>query len=150
MRIGNLKLGIGVPLSFPMVPSSFFDSFITMEKPDFVYLRTSAGPVDEMRNSIVRQAIVSECSHLIMMDTDQVYDHKTIPRLLSHRLPVVGCLVYRRYPPFDPIMLKGTLSSYERVLEWEPGALVEVDATSKIFTNPSKKATEDYITGRYG
>jgi len=30
------------------------------------------------------------------------------------------------------------------------GELIEVDATSKIFTNPSKKATEDYITGRYG
>jgi phosphate transport system ATP-binding protein len=30
------------------------------------------------------------------------------------------------------------------------GELVEFDATSKIFTNPSKKATEDYITGRYG
>jgi phosphate transport system ATP-binding protein len=30
------------------------------------------------------------------------------------------------------------------------GELVEVDATSKIFTNPSRKATEDYITGRYG
>jgi len=30
------------------------------------------------------------------------------------------------------------------------GELVEVDSTSKIFTNPSKKATEDYITGRYG
>jgi len=30
------------------------------------------------------------------------------------------------------------------------GELVEVDTTSKIFTNPSKKATEDYITGRYG
>jgi len=30
------------------------------------------------------------------------------------------------------------------------GELVEVDATSKIFTNPAKRATEDYITGRYG
>jgi len=30
------------------------------------------------------------------------------------------------------------------------GELVEVDETSKIFTNPAKKATEDYITGRYG
>ena len=30
------------------------------------------------------------------------------------------------------------------------GELVEVDITSKIFTNPAKKATEDYITGRYG
>jgi phosphate transport system ATP-binding protein len=30
------------------------------------------------------------------------------------------------------------------------GELVEVGETSKIFTNPAKKATEDYITGRYG
>ncbi|HTW18924.1 MAG TPA: phosphate ABC transporter ATP-binding protein, partial [Mycobacteriales bacterium] len=32
----------------------------------------------------------------------------------------------------------------------EPGALVEVDATQKIFTNPTEKRTEDYITGRFG
>ncbi len=30
------------------------------------------------------------------------------------------------------------------------GELVEFDQAAKIFTNPSKKATEDYITGRYG
>jgi phosphate transport system ATP-binding protein len=32
----------------------------------------------------------------------------------------------------------------------EPGYLVEVDTTQKIFTNPSEKRTEDYITGRFG
>ncbi|MEM9445695.1 MAG: phosphate ABC transporter ATP-binding protein PstB [Verrucomicrobiota bacterium] len=30
------------------------------------------------------------------------------------------------------------------------GKLIEVDETAKIFTNPSKKQTEDYITGRFG
>jgi phosphate transport system ATP-binding protein len=30
------------------------------------------------------------------------------------------------------------------------GELIEVDRTDKIFTNPSKKRTEDYITGRFG
>lgn len=30
------------------------------------------------------------------------------------------------------------------------GEMVEFDATSKIFTNPSKKQTEDYVTGRFG
>ena len=30
------------------------------------------------------------------------------------------------------------------------GELVEYDATGKIFTNPSKKQTEDYVTGRFG
>ncbi len=30
------------------------------------------------------------------------------------------------------------------------GELIEFDETSRIFTNPGRKATEDYITGRYG
>ena len=30
------------------------------------------------------------------------------------------------------------------------GELVEYDATTKIFTNPAKKQTEDYVTGRFG
>jgi len=30
------------------------------------------------------------------------------------------------------------------------GELVEYDETSKMFTNPSKKITEEYITGRFG
>ncbi|MEO3810913.1 phosphate ABC transporter ATP-binding protein PstB [Sphaerisporangium sp. B11E5] len=32
----------------------------------------------------------------------------------------------------------------------QPGKLIEMDDTSKIFTNPTQKATEDYITGRFG
>jgi phosphate transport system ATP-binding protein len=30
------------------------------------------------------------------------------------------------------------------------GILVEYDVTSKIFTQPSDKRTEDYVTGRFG
>jgi len=30
------------------------------------------------------------------------------------------------------------------------GDLIEIDRTDKIFTNPSKKRTEDYVTGRFG
>lgn len=32
----------------------------------------------------------------------------------------------------------------------QPGRLVELDDTEKIFSNPAKKATEDYISGRFG
>jgi len=30
------------------------------------------------------------------------------------------------------------------------GKLIEFDVTSKIFSNPAQKQTEDYITGRFG
>jgi phosphate transport system ATP-binding protein len=32
----------------------------------------------------------------------------------------------------------------------DPGRLIEYDNTQKIFSNPSQKKTEDYITGRFG
>jgi phosphate transport system ATP-binding protein len=30
------------------------------------------------------------------------------------------------------------------------GELVEFDRTEKLFTSPGRKATEDYITGKFG
>ena len=38
----------------------------------------------------------------------------------------------------------------QRTAYFHLGYLVEVDETDKIFTNPSHKLTEDYITGRFG
>ena len=32
----------------------------------------------------------------------------------------------------------------------KPGKLIEIGPTEKIFSNPDQKATEDYITGRFG
>jgi phosphate transport system ATP-binding protein len=32
----------------------------------------------------------------------------------------------------------------------KPGQLIEIDDTEKIFSNPSQKKTEDYISGRFG
>src|ERR1044071_3407028 len=32
----------------------------------------------------------------------------------------------------------------------KPGQLVEIDDTEKIFSNPTQRATEDYISGRFG
>jgi phosphate transport system ATP-binding protein len=32
----------------------------------------------------------------------------------------------------------------------KPGKLIEFDDTEKIFSNPSNKATEDYVSGRFG
>lgn len=130
----TFRLGIGIPLSFPWVPSSFFHSFVMMDRPEFIFLHAENGPISGLRNNLVQKALAEGCTHLIMMDVDQVYHPKTITRLLSHRLPVVGALVHRRYPPFDSLMLKMVeidehFNGYESINEWEDGSLVEVDAT---------------------
>jgi hypothetical protein len=129
MKISNFKLGIGIPHNFPMVPDEFFDSFIVMEKPDFSYLRSARSNIENMRNEIAREALRSGCTHVLMLDSDQAYEVETVMKLLSYKLPVVGCLVYRRYPPFDPLVFRNKNGIFESIIEWEPGSLIEVDRT---------------------
>lgn len=134
MKITNQHLAIGIPCSFPFVPISFVYSFIHMDRPDFTLIHADNGPIDTLRNDIVEKALDVGATSLIMMDTDMIYHPQTITRLLSHKLPVVGALCFRRYPPFDSIMLKAKeideqTRGYESIDEWEDGALVEVDAT---------------------
>ena len=133
MKISNFSLAIGVPLSFPWVPSSFFHSFVMMEKPNYTYLQADNGPIHELRNNLVEKALSVGATNLLMCDIDQVYHPKTVTRLLSHKLPIVHALVHRRYVPFDSLMLKQgpvdeNTDGYVSIDEWEDGALVEVDA----------------------
>ena len=131
MKITNSHLAIGIPCTFPFIPSSFFYSFALMEKPDYTFIHADNGPIDTLRNDIVEKALAIGATHLLMQDVDMIYHPKTITRLLSHRLPIVGAMSFRRYPPFDPIMLKvkADKSGYASIGEWEENALVEVDAT---------------------
>jgi phosphate transport system ATP-binding protein len=39
---------------------------------------------------------------------------------------------------------------FNLIAQGKPGRLVEIGTTEKIFSNPDEKATEDYITGRFG
>jgi len=129
LNISNERLGIGVPCNWTYVPLSFFNSFTLMEKPSFQFITADNGPIDTLRNDIVEKALKIGVTKLIMLDTDQVYDPKTITKLMSHKLPVVGAKVHRRYPPFDPILMKLTDTGYEGIEDYTPGYLVEVDAT---------------------
>jgi hypothetical protein len=134
MKISNRKLAIGIPCTFPTVPTSFFYSFLFLERPDFEFIHGDNGPVDTLRNDIVEKALQTGVTDLIMMDVDMIYHPKTITRLMSHRLPVVAALCFRRYPPFDSIMLtigedeKGR-RGYTDIDDWKEGELVEVEAT---------------------
>jgi len=42
------------------------------------------------------------------------------------------------------------MAAFMMMGEDRSGSLVEYDATSKLFTNPKDRRTEDYITGRFG
>lgn len=134
---GDLHIGIGIPIVEDRLPVQFFVSFARMQKPDYTLLLPSfpvgsfAGNIADARNSLVHQALGLNCTHLIMMDTDQIYPPDTIDRLMSYHQPVVGTPVHRRWPPFDPILYRGMPGRYLHVPDAEcySGDLVPVDAT---------------------
>ncbi len=63
-------------------------------------------------------------------------------------------LIFQLKEQYTIVVVTHNMQQAARVAEWTGfflmGALVELDATTKIFTNPSDKRTEDYITGRFG
>jgi GT2 family glycosyltransferase len=133
----GFKLGIGLPIAGRRQVNDFWISFILTEKPDYILLIPRMeiyefpSDIASIRNDLAKQALEHGCSHLIMMDTDQVYPQDTIPRMLAHDKDIVGATVHRRYPPFAPILYRGEQGNYRYVPDDEmySGELIEVDAT---------------------
>ncbi|HHC72085.1 MAG TPA: phosphate ABC transporter ATP-binding protein [Thiotrichales bacterium] len=63
-------------------------------------------------------------------------------------------LIYELKDRFTIVIVTHNMQQAARVSDFTAfmymGELVEYDDTNKLFTNPSRKQTEDYITGRYG
>ena len=131
--MGTFKLGIGLPLTDDKVYSQFLDSWIRLDIPGkWVYMRPQfRGPIDQVRNYMVREALDARCTHLLMMDTDQMYPPDMVTRLVACDKDIVGAKVYRKYPPYDPILVRGSIPLFTHVSdeECESGELIEVDAT---------------------
>jgi len=142
----GVRLGIAEPLTDNMVYSHFHFSSVRTITNYMLHLfkedRSAAidflapnypGQIDAIRNGLVQHAQMFGCTHLLFMDTDQIYsDPEMIQKLLAHDKPVVGVKIHRRYPPFDPLLLrgdpKGGLHSVPDE-EIEKGGLVEVGST---------------------
>jgi len=112
-----------------MVHLAFLDSWSMMEKPPYIYIPVDHGGVAEMREQITLEALRAGCTNLFMLDMDMTYHPKTIPRLLSHNLPMVGALCYRRYPPFDEIIYRKNGECYENITGYDENELIKVDRT---------------------
>jgi len=63
-------------------------------------------------------------------------------------------LIYELKDKYTIVIVTHNMQQAARVSDYTAflymGDLIEFDETNTIFTNPAKKKTEDYITGRYG
>lgn len=135
--LDKVSLAIAMPHSNICYPKKFVDSFMTVQFPLHAHyiIAGSSGPLDSIRNELVRQAQLAKCTHIFMVDTDQIYPQDIFMKLISHDRDIVAGKVHRRMPPYDPILLRGSIDKFEVVPdeEWTsdklPSGLVKVDAT---------------------
>ncbi len=63
-------------------------------------------------------------------------------------------LIYELKRTYTIVIVTHNMQQAARVSDWTAfmylGELIEFDKTRNIFTNPSKRQTEEYITGRFG
>jgi len=139
------RLAIAEPLTFDMVYSQFHFSSRNVVVKYMMHLFDSnrsisldlltphfPGQIDAIRNNLVEQALLLGSTHILMMDTDQIYnDPDMIQKMLSHGKKVVGAKVHRRYPPFDPLCIRGEIGNHYSVPDEEilGGGLIDLDAT---------------------
>jgi len=125
----GVKLAIALPLTDKWVSNEFFFSFLKvlttfMVKHNDVSVDILApdypAHIDDVRNNLVSKAMNVGSTHILFMDTDQIYETPDmIERLLAHKKPVVATRVHKRYPPFSPVLLRGELGKLEIVPDKE-------------------------------
>lgn len=99
----NVKVVIGIPLSWGHIPWKFFRSYIEMLKPpETVVLRASSYSVADMRNMCAAWAVEANASHLLMLDVDMIYPPDSLVKLLEADRDIIGGLAARRKPPHAP------------------------------------------------
>lgn len=129
----GVKLAIAVPLTDDKVYNQFLFSFTKLIT-EYMSSLVKAGKVincdiifpdfpcqvDAARNNLVQQALSLGCTHILMLDSDQIYKtDNMIEKMLAHDKPVLGVRVHRRYMPYDPLLLRGKIGSLYQVPDEE-------------------------------
>lgn len=113
-------------------------SFNNMDKPPiWDVMRLSGLPFGEARTQAAYQCLNGGYQFLMFIDADILAPKDTIPRLMSHRLPIVSGLYHQRFPTWTglsgdylPCMFNevagpdGKLQK-QTITDFKPGSLVE-------------------------
>lgn len=144
----GLNIGVGFPLAGTQAHRLFSSSY---RQAVYTYLALDGAPrikeyepevpigrfardIAHNRNDLIRQALNDGVSHLIMLDTDQVYPQDVLVKLAAWAArgkDIVIGPVHRRYEPFELILVRGeNPDKYISVSDEEKysGEMIEVDA----------------------
>jgi glycosyltransferase involved in cell wall biosynthesis len=89
-----------------------------------------------------------DADFILFCDDDIVPQADHLERMIAHRKDIVSGLCVRRVDPPEPTIRRWVeeTQNYQLMTNWEPGKLVECDATGTGFLLISRKVIEDVAT----
>lgn len=135
-RVQRSPICFGVCLE-KYVPHRFWHNYFRIKRlPQDIEYSVSMARTDRARNQIAEHFLnETKCTHLLYLDSDQIFDPDIVEKLLKWKVPVVGCLYFQRDPEkpiphmyrWNPDMLSETGDpSMDSILDWTDG-LVKCD-----------------------
>jgi hypothetical protein len=75
-------------------------------RPEIEIFSVSSSDLPGSRNQLLQRAVAWQARYLLWLDADHIFPAQALLRLLSHRLPVVGCNYSRRREPAGPVAVR--------------------------------------------
>jgi len=130
-----------------VVERSLHASALWQEVKDDVHKKSGAGlSGGQQQRLCIARALAVEPEVLLMDEPCSALDPISTGKIEE--------LIFQLKEQYTIVIVTHNMQQAARVAEFTGffllGKLVEFDKTEKIFTNPSDKRTEDYITGRFG
>ncbi|HEX4736660.1 MAG TPA: hypothetical protein VH331_03760 [Allosphingosinicella sp.] len=75
-------------------------------RPEIEIFSVTSSDLPVSRNLLLKRAIEWQAHYLLWLDADHIFPAQSLIRLLSHRLPVVGCNYSRRREPAGPVAVR--------------------------------------------
>ena len=115
-------------LTRELVTTTWAMNFRNLQIPG-TYTFVSGMPFDHARNTVCQKLLELGWEWLFFLDDDLLVPSDTIYKLMSHKLPIVSGLYYRRALPLVPVMLreKPDKTGYDWIVEYKDNSLVECD-----------------------
>ena len=140
VQLRNMSCLIGILCPKGGVSVDWAVSFTNMDKPALWDPMLVRGfPFGEGRTNCAYECLNRGYQWLFFLDSDIICPKNTIPRLMSHRLPIVSALYHQRFPTwtgveaeYQPCIFRETVDaegkrSMVAITDYAPGSLVEAD-----------------------
>jgi phosphate transport system ATP-binding protein len=130
-----------------IVERSLASSALWDEVKDFIHKKSGASlSGGQQQRLCIARALAVEPEVLLMDEPCSALDPISTGKIEE--------LIFQLKTQYTIVIVTHNMQQAARVAEYTGffllGRMVEFDKTEKIFTNPSDKRTEDYITGRFG